>query len=1071
MKRFCLLLLSLLATTAIWGQTAVSGVVQDSSGQPIVGAGVVQVGSATNGVMTNLDGAFSISVPVRSVLEISCVGYVTKRVTVESAQSNLTIVLEEDTQMLDDVVVVAFGKMKREAFTGSAATIKADELTKAQSTNATQALAGRIPGLQINNTSGQLTSSPSITIRGIGSIYSDTQPLIVVDGMPYDGDLNLLNSSDIESMTVLKDAASNALYGARGANGVIMITTKRGNTGEAKVTFDAKWGVNTNALQLYKTTNTAQFYETYYQTIYNQAILDGASSSDAHKKANSYVQGSSTGPGYMVYTVPTGQDFILEGGKMNPDAQLGAFHTYNGQTFWLQPDSWEKEGLRDGFRQEYNVSLSGFVGGKINYFASLGYLDQQGIQVGSDQDRLTARLSADYQAKPWLKVGGNFNYTKYRYHNTGEGVLNAGYIWQTIKTQAPVYPVYLRDGNGKIMIDQWGEQMYDFAQSYGLNRAGGTGGNSIFGNKYTSNLTDGNSITLNGFADIKIYKDLTFTVNASAYDYERKGTYIDSPFVDIYTNSSDNGYLSKSASRTYTYNTQQLLNYNKTVGKHEISAMLGHEYYNYKYEDIAASGKNFGIDGVTELGGVLNVNPDPSSSASVYNVEGYFFRGMYNYDGKYYASASYRRDASSHFAKAHRWGNFWSVGAAWIISKENFFDVPWVDNLKFKASLGSQGNDNIGNYLYATSYYMMNNNNQVAYQWRQKGTEDITWETNTNFNTGFEFDLWKGRLTGSIDYFYRKTSDMLFQLSTPPTIGYSSYWANIGDMRNAGLELDLHWTPIDHKNFKWLVDFNVSHVRDKILRLPDDLKSNVVDGHAGFINEDTSFISKYRYYIGEGLPLYSWYLREYAGVDKATGQALYNKYEVDDNGNVVGEPTTTFNADEATYRLNGNAMPDLYGGLGMTFQLYGFDFSFNLTYQLGGTAYDYAYQIIMHNGSGNQIGTTWHTDILNAWTPSNTDTNVPRLNQSDVYTSSRSDRFLVSASYLNFQNVNFGYTLPAKVTRLAKIDSVRLYCSADNLFYISARRGFDPRYSLAGYNNMSAHNPIRTISGGITLTF
>ena len=544
MKRFFLLLLSLLATTAIWGQTAVSGVVQDSSGQPIVGAGVVQVGSATNGVMTNLDGAFSISVPVRSVLEISCVGYVTKRVTVESAQSNLTIVLEEDTQMLDDVVVVAFGKMKREAFTGSAATIKADELTKAQSTNATQALAGRIPGLQINNTSGQLTSSPSITIRGIGSIYSDTQPLIVVDGMPYDGDLNLLNSSDIESMTVLKDAASNALYGARGANGVIMITTKRGNTGEAKVTFDAKWGVNTNALQLYKTTNTAQFYETYYQTIYNQAILDGASSSDAHKKANSYVQGSSTGPGYMVYTVPTGQDFILEGGKMNPDAQLGAFHTYNGQTFWLQPDSWEKEGLRDGFRQEYNVSLSGFVGGKINYFASLGYLDQQGIQVGSDQDRLTARLSADYQAKPWLKVGGNFNYTKYRYHNTGEGVLNAGYIWQTIKTQAPVYPVYLRDGNGKIMIDQWGEQMYDFAQSYGLNRAGGTGGNSIFGNKYTSNLTDGNSITLNGFADIKIYKDLTFTVNASAYDYERKGTYIDSPFVDIYTNSSDNGYLS-----------------------------------------------------------------------------------------------------------------------------------------------------------------------------------------------------------------------------------------------------------------------------------------------------------------------------------------------------------------------------------------------------------------------------------------------------------------------------------------------------------------------------------------------
>ena len=231
---------------------------------------------------------------------------------------------------------------------------------------------------------------------------------------------------------------------------------------------------------------------------------------------------------------------------------------------------------------------------------------------------------------------------------------------------------------------------------------------------------------------------------------------------------------------------------------------------------------------------------------------------------------------------------------------------------------------------------------------------------------------------------------MLFEIEVPPTYATGSYWTNMGDMRNRGIELDLHWMAVQKKNFSWNIDFNLSHVRDKILRLPDDLKTMDVNGHGGFVNEDGSFISKYRYYVGEGLPLYSWYLREYAGVDKETGEALYYKDELDDDGNKTGKKVTTNNADQGTYYLNANAMPDLYGGLGMTFQLYGFDLGFNLTYQVGGKAYDYAYQVIMHNGSGNQIGTTWHKDILRAWTPTNTNTDVPRLNQSDNYTAARS---------------------------------------------------------------------------------
>ena len=410
------------------------------------------------------------------------------------------------------------------------------------------------------------------------------------------------------------------------------------------------------------------------------------------------------------------------------------------------------------------------------------------------------------------------------------------------------------------------------------------------------------------------------------------------------------------------------------------------------------------------------------------------------------------------------------MGAAWVISKESFWNSSWFDFLKFKASVGSQGNDNIGSYMYVNTRTIVDAGGEPSYPRRQSGTENITWETNTNVNTGFDFEMFNRRLTGSLDFFYRITSDMLFEIEVPPTYATGSYWTNMGDMRNRGIEFDLHWMAVQKKNFSWNIDFNLSHVRDKILRLPDDLKTMDVNGHGGFVNEDGSFISKYRYYVGEGLPLYTWYLREYAGVDQETGEALYYKDEMDDDGNLIGKVTTN-NADQGTYYLNANAMPDLYGGLGMTFQLYNFDLGFNLTYQVGGKAYDYAYQVIMHNGSGNQIGTTWHKDILRAWTPTNTVTDVPRLNQSDNYTSARSDRFLVDASYLNFQNVNLGYTVPVRITRKIGVSNMRIYVSAENLFYISARRGFDPRYSLAGYNNMSSYNPIRTVSGGVSVTF
>ena len=1049
----------------------VTGIVKDENGEPVIGASVVEVGT-TNGIMTDMDGKFELSMSANGSLQISYVGFVTQTMK-PGNKNNLQIVLQEDNQALDEVVVVAFGKSTKEAFTGSAGIMKADDLLKAQVSNPAQALAGRVAGVQLSNASSQPGSSPSITIRGFGSISSDTEPLIVVDGMPFDGDLNLINSNDIESMTVLKDAASNALYGARGANGVIMITTKKGKSGEAKVSVDAKWGSNSNGLRNYKTTNSQQFYETYYKMLYNYYITEGGggmSATDAHALANQHLTSSSSGvgPGYMVYTVPDGQDFIQQGGTMNPGATMGSLYNYNGQKFWLQADDWQDIGLQNGFRQEYNVSVSG-ASERVNYYTSVGYLDQDGIQEGSTQKRLTARAKLDYQAKTWLKVGANFNYSKYDYSKTSEGTIGTGTIWSTIKTQAPVYPVYFRDENKNIMVDKWGENMYDFAQAYDLNRAGGVGGNCIFNNKYNVNETTGNSFIASGYVDVNLTKDLTFTFNANAYDYDRRYTEAKSPFVDYYTSSSDNGTLYKASYRTFTYNTQQLLNYGKQFGKHDVSAMVGHEYYNYKYESLSASGRNFGIDNSWELATLLNLNNTPNSYSNTYNNEGYFFRAMYNYDAKYFGSVSYRRDASSRFAKDHRWGNFWSVGGAWLISKESFFNVPWVNSLKLKASVGSQGNDNIGDYLYADSYTVVNNDDQPAFQWRQKGSGDITWETNTNWNVGTEFDLFNGRLSGSLDYFYRKTSDMLFSLNTPPSIGYTSYFINMGDMRNAGLELVLQGTLIRNKDFKWDVNFNISHVKNKVLTLPDEIKTTKVDGHDGYVNLDKSFVSKYKYFVAEGLSLYTWYLPKFAGLDPETGESLFHKDILDDAGNVTGQEMTK-DVNQATDYLIGDALPAFYGGLGTSLSYRGFDFSINLNYQLGGKAYDYTYSTLMHTSTATS--STWHTDMLNAWSPENRGSSVPRLQFAETYSqNSRSDRFITNASYLNIQNINLGYTLPSSLTQQYKIQNIRVYFSGENLFYFSARQGFDPRYTLKGYSNPELYSPIRTISGGISLTF
>ena len=1049
------------AAMAVAQNKQVSGRVSGEDGTPIVGATVLVEGSTTSGTSTNIAGEFTLRAPVNGNLVISFIGYESQTVAV-NGQTNLTVVLKEDTKSIDDVIVVAFGEAKKEAFTGSAGIVKSDDIAKVQTSNVAQALAGQVAGVQLSNSTGAPGSAPSIRIRGFSSISAGQEPLFVVDGAPYEGDLNNINPNDIESMTVLKDAASNALYGARGANGVIMITTKRAKGRDAVVTVDAKWGVNSRATKDYDyITDPGQYYETHYRSLYSKFIADGLTASDAMVQANTQLVSSGDGGlGYNIFTVPSGQYLIGSNGRLNPAATLGRMVNYNGQDYWITPDDWNDEAYKSSFRQEYNVSISGATD-RSNFFASFGYLNNKGIVEGSDMYRYTARLKADFQAKKWLKVGANASYANFDWNSLdadGEGDSTAN-IFAFTSTVAPIYPVYVRDGQGNIMYDQYGIKMYDYGNGMnaGLKRPVLANANALLDSQLNPNNSNGNAFSGSAFADITLYEGLKVTLNVGMNLDETRYSSMLNRFYGQF--ASQGGILQKQHTRSFSYNLQQLINYSKTFADvHTIDVMAGHEYYNYSQAVLVGTRSNIFLDGNDELANAL-IDGSTTSYTGEYNNEGYFGRVQYDYDERIFVSGSYRRDASSRFHPDHRWGNFWSAGAAWLINRESWFNAKWVDMLKIKASIGSQGNDNIGAYRYTHNYQIVNSASKPGVIFTAQGNENITWETNTNFNVGAEFEFFKGRLSGSFDYFYRKTTDMLFSFPVAPSMGYSSYYANVGDMRNSGIELNLNAVLLNKKNVQWNFGLNLTHYKNKILRLPEERKTaTTVEGYEGFASGS--------YFFAEGQSLHSFYMPKYAGVKPDTGESMW--YYTDPETGAVGM-TTTYQ--QATYYVCDNAIADLYGGFNTSIAFFGVDVSASFTYQIGGKAYDSGYAYSMASPVGTSVGMNIHKDILNAWTPENPESNIPRMQYNDRYTVAASDRFLVDASYLNIQNIQVGYTFPKKWTSKFGVHSLRVYLACDNVFYWSYRDGFDPRYSFTGATNNATYSPIRTISGGITVQF
>ena len=1069
--RLIFLAMTMLISAVAFGQNiTVTGVVKDSSTDEGVPFASLQVKGTMTGTSTDADGFYSIDVPADGVLIFSSVGYVTLEVAV-AGKAQHDVMLDPDTQAIEETIVVAFGTATKESFTGSATVVKAGDIAKVQSSDATRALEGVVAGVQMTTTSGTLGSTPSLQIRGASSISAGTQPLYVVDGIPFEGDMNNINPADIESMTVLKDAASNALYGARGANGVIMITTKKAKLGDAVVNVDAKWGLNTKALRNYNyITEPGQYYEVYYSALKNYyKYSQNLSDFEAHIKANQNITGGSNvgGLGYQVFDYPENEAFIGTNGKLNPSATLGRVVDYEGQSYYLTADNWMDETYRNSLRQEYNVSVSGTTG-NASILASFGYLNNKGIVDGADMYRYTARLRADYQAKDYLKIGGNVSYANFNYNNgnTDEGVSSStGNIFAIANSIAPIYPLYIRDAMGRIMTDRYGYKMYDYGTgtNAGAERPYLPNSNALQASTLDKNNSEGNAINATGYAEVKFLKDFTFTFNAGLGFQEARQSRLMNMYYGQYATTG--GMITKSHIRSLTMNLQQLLNWKHTfAGVHNVGVLLGHETYVARSYSLGASKSQlFSMDN-DELNGAVLDGQNAGSSRSVYNNEGFFMRAQYDYMNRIFASASYRRDASSRFHPEHRWGNFWSFGGGWIINQESWFPrTTWIDMLKVKASIGSQGNDNIGNYLYADLYNLSTYENTLAVRPSSTiGNNTITWETNTNFNAGVDFDFLKGRLSGSMEYFYRKTSDMLFWFSVASSLGYGGYYDNIGDMRNSGIEFSTNFLALQRRNLNWNVYFNFTHYTNKVTMLPEGKKPRTIEGYRGYVN-GTSF-------IGEGLPLNTFYMYKYAGVDSETGNPLWYRNVTDAEGNIVGRETTD-DYSTATQYLCGNPTPKLYGGFGTSLDFFGFDVAVAFTYSVGGLVYDSGYASYMGSPTQSSAGTNFHKDILNSWTPENRNTDIPKFQYNELYTAASSDRFLTDASYLNFQNAQMGYTFPEKLTRKLHISILRLYVACDNIIYWSRRTGLDPRQSFTGATSNAMNSPVRTVSGGLNITF
>jgi len=1061
MKRKLLnfLVLSLLCfSSAIAQNKTVNGkVTGKEDGLPIPGVSV-KIKNTNITVQTNGDGDFSIG-PVSSsnVIVFSAVGFVISEQPVGTRKS-INVILNEDAKALDEVVInVAYGTAKKGAITGSVAQINKEALELRPLTNINNALSGASAGVMATSGSGQPGASGSIRIRGFGSINASNVPLYVVDGSPYDGDLSNLNVNDIQNISILKDASASALYGSRAANGVVIITTVKGKKGGDQLSANITQGISSRGIPEYERVNAYQYYPLSWQAYKNSLMYPqsgtGATEAVASQTASNAIKGLL---GYNPFNVA---DNALVGtsGLLNPDAKL-LYDDFD----WIEPLK------RVGKRTDANMNYSG-ASEKADYFISLGYLNDKGYVERSDYNRFTGRVNVNANPLKWFRTGlnvsGNISKSNQASGQTTNsqgttGGTSYNNIFYFARNIGPIYPVYMHDATGALVLDAAGNKVYDIGA---LRPSGASNGRHVVQETLLNqDLYKRNTLSARTFGEISFLKDFKFTqrvsVDISNYDassYDNK----------VVGDGAPGGRATISGSTTTSVTSTQVLNYNKSVEKNHFEFLAGHENYRYDYSYLIGSRNTQVLDGNTELANFTTTS-NLNSYKNVYTLESYFTQLNYNYDGKYFINGSYRRDGSSKFSPEQRWGNFFSAGASWLVSEEDFIkNTPWVNYLKLRTSYGSVGNDRLldadgyETYYNYKSYYNLNNNNasEGGLLLGTLATPNLRWETNYTTDIALEYGLFKNRLRGTLEVFDRRSSDLLFNVPLPISSGVATIAQNVGSMYNKGIEIEVGGDIVKSKNFTWATNINWTTVKNRITKMPEG-QPTIVDGTKK---------------LEVGHSRYDFWLRKYAGVDPSDGSALYVRDPNIAVGNAAQSRTIngvdyTTNSNNALYGYAGTAIPDFAGSISNTFTYKSFQFSFLMNYQVGGKIYDSAYASLMSYGS---YGGALHVDALNAWKSPNDGASIPRLDVgSSTFLNAQSDRWLIDASYLTFRTATFAYNLPKALIAKADLKNAKIYVSGENLYLFSKRKGMDPTYSYTGVTS-NAYTPTRTVSLGLNVTF
>lgn len=1034
MSKFLSLLCSMLICITTYAQNITVNGKVTANGEEMPGV-TVAVKGGTQGTITSIDGGYSLQVDAKSTLVFSFIGYETVEVPIKG-QKVINVNLEESSIAMEEVVIaVPYGTAKKSTFTGSASVIDKKIVASSQVASVSKALQGTVAGLQSFSTSGQPGEDADIYIRGVGSVNASQTPLYVVDGVPYDGKLSSISSQDIASVTVLKDAAAASLYGSRAANGVIMITTKQGQTGSAPtIQLSAKYGFSSRAVSDYNQLSTNDYFKLQWEALRNSYMTgkNAMSAEDAGKAASAVL--TTTGTGGLGIN-PYGSKYP------QPIDQYG--NLVEGATP-LWDDSWEDALTQDAHYADLNASVSG-GSEKTKYYFSLGYLDDQGAYICSGFKRYNLRTNITTDLRDWLQVGLNVsashsiqNYPKQDDTAIGNVVLAARDI-------PSFYPVYERNmDTGEYILDENGNRIYD----YGTYRKGSYNGQNFAQSMYYDKKEyKRDAASVRGFLQITPIEGLSYKMSVNL-DYNSRFTHFyDNP---TYGKQPLTGSVQKENDRTTGMTFNNVVNWNHTFNDaHDVRVMLGQEYYEYNTSSFGGSRSGVITDGYFEPDAASTLNSF-SGYSDQYKLLSYFGSAEYSYQGKYFASTSVRTDGSSRFHPDHRWGTFWSFGASWKIVREKFLESAandWLTNLTLRASYGAQGNDNVGYYAYQALYGMGSLFGNPALTAYRLATPNLTWETNLNLNIGLDFGFWNNRLNGTIEYFQRSSKDLLFSRDLVPSSGFSSIDANIGKLKNYGWEFTISGTPILTKDWTWKLSVNATTYKNEIVELPTDVMWN---GSKKWV---------------KGGSLYDYWMYEWAGVNPETGAPQW--YKTQEDGSRV--PTSDYSSLNSNDKVKlGSSLPTLTGGFQSDLTWKNVSLSMLFSYAIGGKLYNNDYVMMMSTSGGN--GSSLSEEMLERWQKPGDITDVPKLsyNQTDYFTSG-SSRWLVDRSFLRLKTVTLSYTLPKKWIHVASLKEASVFLQGENLLTFSHQQGLDPEQPISG--SVSFRYPaMKTFSFGINVT-